>query len=44
MISPEDLELLHVVDDPAAAVEVVHECYQRRCAHETAEPAKADAQ
>jgi uncharacterized protein (TIGR00730 family) len=44
MISPEDLELLHVVDDPAAAVEVVHECYRRRCAHETAEPAKADAQ
>jgi uncharacterized protein (TIGR00730 family) len=44
MISPEDLELLHVVDDPAAAVEVVDECYQRRCAHETAEPAKADAQ
>jgi uncharacterized protein (TIGR00730 family) len=44
MISPEDLELLHVVDDPAAAVEVVDECYQRHCAHPTAEPAKADAQ
>jgi hypothetical protein len=44
MISPEDLELLHVVDDPAAAVEVVDECYEHRCAHLTAEPAKADAQ
>jgi uncharacterized protein (TIGR00730 family) len=44
MISPEDLELLHVLDDPAAAVEVVDECYRRRCAHLTVEPAKADAQ
>jgi hypothetical protein len=44
MISPEDLELLHVVDEPAAAVQVVVECYERRCAQPTAEPAKADAQ
>jgi uncharacterized protein (TIGR00730 family) len=44
MISPEDLELLHVVDKPAAAVDVVLECYERRCAHLTAEPAKADAE
>jgi uncharacterized protein (TIGR00730 family) len=44
MISPEDLELLHVVDEPAAAVDVVLECYERRCAHLTAEPAKADAE
>jgi uncharacterized protein (TIGR00730 family) len=44
MISPEDLELLHVVDEPAAAVDVVVECYERRCAHLTAEPAKADAE
>jgi uncharacterized protein (TIGR00730 family) len=44
MISPENLELLHVVDDPAAAVEVVDECYERRCAQLTAEPVKADAQ
>jgi uncharacterized protein (TIGR00730 family) len=44
MISPEDIELLHVVDEPAAAVDVVVECYERRCAHLTAEPAKADAE
>jgi uncharacterized protein (TIGR00730 family) len=44
MISPEDVELLHVVDDPAAAVDIIVECYERRCAHATAEPAKADAQ
>ena len=44
MISPEDLELLHVTDDPSEAVRIVHECYERRCAHQTAEPAKADAQ
>jgi hypothetical protein len=44
MISPEDLELLHVTDDPAEAVRIVLECYELRCAHLTAEPAKADAQ
>ncbi len=44
MISPEDLELLHVVDDPIAAVNAVVECYERRCAQPTAVPAKADAQ
>jgi uncharacterized protein (TIGR00730 family) len=44
MISPEDVELLHVTDDPAEAVEIVNECYLRRCASLTSEPAKADAQ
>jgi uncharacterized protein (TIGR00730 family) len=44
MISPEDLELLHVTDDVDDAVERVIECYERRCAHMPAEPAKADAQ
>jgi uncharacterized protein (TIGR00730 family) len=44
MISPEDLELLHVTDDPAEAVEIVNDCYARRCASLTSEPAKADAQ
>ncbi|HET9673284.1 MAG TPA: TIGR00730 family Rossman fold protein [Gaiellaceae bacterium] len=44
MISPEDVELLHVIDDPAEAVEIVNDCYVRRCASLTAEPAKADAQ
>ena len=44
MISPEDLELLYVTDDPADAVQTVVDCYVRRCAHLTSEPAKADAQ
>jgi uncharacterized protein (TIGR00730 family) len=44
MISPEDLDLLYVTDEPADAVRTVVECYERRCAHPTAEPAKADAQ
>jgi uncharacterized protein (TIGR00730 family) len=44
MVSPEDVELLHVTNEPSAAVEIVHECYVRRCAHATAEPEKADAQ
>ena len=44
MISPEDLELLHVTDDIDDAVTRVLECYDRRCAHMPAAPAKADAQ
>jgi uncharacterized protein (TIGR00730 family) len=32
MISPGDIELLHVTDDPAEAVELVLACYERRCA------------
>src|SRR5688500_9991728 len=44
MISPEDVELLHVTDDPDEAVSVVLSCYDRRCADMPAEPAKADAE
>ena len=44
MISAEDIELLHVTDEPAEAVQIVVDCYEKRCAHLTAEPAKADAQ
>jgi uncharacterized protein (TIGR00730 family) len=44
MISPEDLDLLFVTDDPAEAVDVVVDCYRRKCAVSPAEPAKADAQ
>jgi hypothetical protein len=32
MISPDDVALLHVTDDPADAVEVILDCYARRCA------------
>jgi uncharacterized protein (TIGR00730 family) len=44
MISPEDLDLLHVTDDIDDAVARVLECYDRRCAEMPAEPVKADAQ
>jgi uncharacterized protein (TIGR00730 family) len=44
MISPEDVELLVVTDDPAEAVETVVGCYDRRCAEAPAATAKADAQ
>jgi uncharacterized protein (TIGR00730 family) len=44
MISPEDLELLHLTDDPDDAVRLITECYERRCAEDPAEPQKADAQ
>jgi uncharacterized protein (TIGR00730 family) len=44
MVSPEDLELLHVTDDPEEAVRVVVTCYEERCARSPAEPAKADAE
>ena len=44
MISPDDIELLHVTDDADEAVRLVLECYERRCADVPAEPRKADAQ
>jgi len=45
MISPDDVELLHVTDDPAEAVRIVVESYDARNASGSpAEPAKADAQ
>jgi uncharacterized protein (TIGR00730 family) len=44
MISPEDLDLLHVTDDLEEAVRVVLECYEEHCAEVPAEPRKADAQ
>src|SRR5438093_2841601 len=43
MISPEDVDLLFVTDDPEQAVQVVIECHERRCAAVPADPAKADA-
>ena len=44
MISPVDLDLLHVTDDLEHAVEVVLDCYETRCAEVPDEPRKADAQ
>jgi uncharacterized protein (TIGR00730 family) len=44
MISPNDLDLLYVTDDPDDAVARVLECYERRCAEMPAAPVKADAQ
>jgi uncharacterized protein (TIGR00730 family) len=44
MISPDDLDLLYVTDDPDEAVAQVLQCYERRCAEMPAEPVKADAQ
>jgi uncharacterized protein (TIGR00730 family) len=45
MISPEDVELLHVTDDPAEAVRIVVDSYDERTQTPSpAEPEKADAQ
>ncbi|MFL5688304.1 MAG: TIGR00730 family Rossman fold protein, partial [Chloroflexota bacterium] len=44
LISPDDLDLLSVTDDPEEAVETVIACYERRCAHTPATPVKEDAQ
>jgi uncharacterized protein (TIGR00730 family) len=43
-ISPEDLALLSLTDEPAEAVRTVVECYETQCAEPTAAPHKADAQ
>jgi uncharacterized protein (TIGR00730 family) len=44
MISPDDVELLHVTDDPQEAVDMIVECYDRRCAQVPARASKEDAQ
>jgi uncharacterized protein (TIGR00730 family) len=45
MISRDDVELLVITDDPAEAVDIVVDCYERRCAHvPAAAAAKEDAQ
>ena len=44
MISPSDVELLHVTDDPQEAVDLVVECFERRCAQVPTAAAKEDAQ
>jgi hypothetical protein len=37
LISPPDLELVSVTDDPAVATQTVIECYERTCAHDVLE-------
>jgi uncharacterized protein (TIGR00730 family) len=44
LVSPEDLELLHVTDNPAEAVRIVVEHYEQRTTATPVEPGKADAQ
>ena len=44
MISADDVELLHVTDDTDEAVQLVLDCYERRCADVPAAPEKEDAQ
>ena len=44
MISPDDVDLLAVTNDPAEAVEIVVDCYERRCAQVPAAAHKQDAQ
>ncbi len=44
MISPNDLDLLHATDDVDEAVELVVDCYERRCAQIPAARFKEDAQ
>ena len=40
MISPEDLDLLHVTDDLDYAVQTVLECYERNCAEDAGRSAQ----
>ncbi|HEY2327062.1 MAG TPA: TIGR00730 family Rossman fold protein [Gaiellaceae bacterium] len=44
MISPDDLQLLHVTDDPQDACDRVIECYLQQCAEMPHAPHKEDAQ
>jgi uncharacterized protein (TIGR00730 family) len=44
MISPDDIELLHLTDDADEAVQLVLDCYERRCADDPSAAHKEDAQ
>jgi uncharacterized protein (TIGR00730 family) len=44
LISPDDIELLHVTDDADEAVQLVLDCYEKRCADNPHTPQKEDAQ
>jgi uncharacterized protein (TIGR00730 family) len=44
MISPEDVDLLHVTDSPQEVVDIVIECYDRRCAVAPVAAEKEDAE
>ena len=44
MVSPDDVDLLYVTDDPAEAVETVISRHEHRFGESPAEPAKADAE
>jgi uncharacterized protein (TIGR00730 family) len=44
MISPEDVELLHVTDSAGEAVQIVVDCYRERCAQVPAAAFKEDAE
>jgi uncharacterized protein (TIGR00730 family) len=44
MISPSDVDLLHLTDDPVEAVQLVLDRYEERCADAKAAPHAADAQ
>ena len=44
MVSPEDVDLLHVTDDVDEAVALMVDCWERHCAEPVHEPEKADAQ
>jgi uncharacterized protein (TIGR00730 family) len=44
LISADDLQLLHLTDDPDAAVQYVLDCHDRQCAHMPQIAAKEDAQ
>jgi len=43
MVSPEDVALMRVADEPDETVATIVECYERRCAQLPAKAARADA-
>jgi uncharacterized protein (TIGR00730 family) len=44
MVSPDDVELLHVTDNPRDAVDLIVDCYERRCAGVPAAAVKDEPQ
>jgi hypothetical protein len=41
LVSPEDVELLHLSDEPTEVVRIVNDCYRRKCADVDSQPLEA---
>jgi hypothetical protein len=41
LVSPEDVELLHLSDEPTEVVRIIDDCFRRKCADVDSQPLEA---